>query len=171
MFFKKKNLRRFAFVSESTWIDSLPENVDMAEWREIYSQLKKPMRATKLSAGYDFYAPFGFTLEPGEVMLIPTGIKAYMNDNNELKFYPRSSLGFKYQMRIANTVPKVDADYVDNPKNEGHIFIKIVNGGDKSMTIEKGDAFCQASFYEYLVTNDDDASASRVGGIGSTSKK
>ena len=171
MFFRKENLRRFAEVTPKTWMEAIPQDVDSKEWRALWADIKKPQRATEFSAGYDFYAPFGFTLEPGEVVLVPTGIKAYMNSNNELKFYPRSSLGFKYQMRIANTVPKIDADYVDNPKNEGHIFIKIVNGGNQTMTIEKGEAFCQGSFYEYLVACDDEAKGKRVGGIGSTSKK
>jgi len=163
-----ENLRRFEIVSPETWNQSRPEDVDALQWDELWEELRKPKRATEFSAGYDFYAPFGFTLAPGETILIPTGIKSYMNPDNELKLYPRSSLGFKYQMAIVNTVPKVDADYVDNKKNEGHIFVKIVNRGNVEMTLSKGDAFCQGSFYEYLLTQDDETNEKRVGGIGST---
>ena len=170
-FFKKENKRKFEKISALTWSKASPEHANGLDWANMYLRLEKPKRATRKSAGYDFFAPFGFTLEPGEVMLIPTGIKSYMNDNDVLLVFPRSSLGFKYRMVIVNTVGIIDADYVDNPKNEGHIFIKIENRGDLSMTISAGEAFCQGMFFNYLLTCDDNTKEERVGGIGSTSAK
>lgn len=138
---------------------------------DTYNSLKLPTRATTGSAGYDFYAPYTFALTPNQEIKIPTGIKTDMNDNDVLLVFPRSSLGFKYYERPANLIPVIDSDYFDNEKNEGHIFIKIRNDGDKTMCIDKGEAFCQGIFIEYGITKDDDVSETRVGGIGSTNGK
>jgi len=133
----------------------------------VLEDIKKPKRGTKLSAGHDFFAPFGFSLDKGEEIKIPTGIKAEMEDNEALVIMPRSSLGFKYYVRLANTLGLIDADYI-NGKNEGHIWIKIRNESDQSLVIEKGEAFAQGVFINYLVVDDDDVKDERVGGIGST---
>lgn len=77
----------------------------------MYDLLKLPKRATKFSAGYDFYAPVGFELDPGETIKIPTGIRCGMNTDWVLMIYPRSGLGFKYKVRLDNTVGVIDADY------------------------------------------------------------
>ena len=87
-----------------------------------------------------------------------------------LKIYPRSSLGFKYRLRLDNTVGIIDSDYF-NADNEGHIFIKITNLGDKPLTVEKGKAFAQGVFVEYGITIDDDSVDARTGGFGSTDNK
>ena len=87
-----------------------------------------------------------------------------------LKIYPRSSLGFKYRLTLNNTVGIIDSDYYF-AENEGHIFIKITNCGEKVLEIEKGKAFAQGIFLEYGITYDDEATASRTGGMGSTDKK
>ena len=131
-----------------------------------------PKRATTGSAGYDFYAPFTFTLKPGDTIKIPTGIKCQMNPGWVLQVYPRSSLGFKHRICLDNTVGIIDQDYFGNPNNEGHIFIKITydkpTGSD--VTIHAGEAFAQGIFSRYGVTEDDDATGIRNGGIGSTNK-
>lgn len=134
---------------------------------------KLPRRATKGSAGYDFYAPFTFTLLPGETIKIPTGIKCRMNPGWVLKLYPRSSLGFKHRISLDNTVGIIDQDYYNNPNNEGHIFIKITYNKPSSapaLTIHKGDAFAQGLFIEYGITEDDETTDERIGGMGSTNK-
>lgn len=139
---------------------------------KVYEDISLPKRATTGSAAYDFYSPYRFSLSPQEEILIPSGIKASMNYRDVLLFFPRSSLGFKYYARFANTIPVVDSDYYNNINNEGHIFIKIRNESiDKTMHIDKGEAFCQAMFINYLITNDDECEAERTGGIGSTNKK
>ena len=86
--------------------------------------------------------------------------------------FPRSSYGFKYRMQLDNTVGVVDQDYYNNESNEGHIFIKITNDSksDKVLTVNKGDAFAQGIIMPFVITDDDDVTALRTGGIGSTSK-
>ena len=135
--------------------------------------LKLPTRATKASAGYDFFAPFDFTIKSGESIVIPTGVRCkFENENFALKIYPKSGLGFKYGVGLANTVGIVDADYY-NSDNEGHIMIKLTNyDSHKEVSIMKGKSFAQGIFEMYgLTTNDDEVEKSdRNGGFGSTSK-
>lgn len=138
--------------------------------KEDYENIILPRRATSGSAGYDFFSPIPFTLNPGETIKVPTGIRAKIEDGWVLKIYPRSSLGFKYRLTLNNTVGIIDSDYYF-AENEGHIFIKITNCGEKVLEIEKGKAFAQGIFLEYGITYDDEATASRTGGMGSTDKK
>lgn len=136
-----------------------------------YDQVQLPRRATKRSSGYDIHSPFTFALKPDETWKFPLGIKAYMHDDEELLFFPRSSIGFKYKIKLDNTIGKVDSDYVDNPDNEGHIFVSLTNTGDKTWEVRMGDRICQASFYKYLITDDDfPVSENRNGGLGSSGK-
>ena len=137
-----------------------------------YEDITLPKRATKHSAGYDFFAPFGFELQVGQSIKIPTGIKCCMDESLFLGIVPRSSLGFKYRMQIDNTMGIIDGDYYNNENNEGHIFIKITNDGreGKPMKIKKGEAFAQGIFFPYFLTDDDNVTEVRTGGIGSTSK-
>ena len=135
-----------------------------------YDELILPKRGTKYSAGYDFYSPISFTLRPGERKVIPTGIKACMEENEFLAIYVRSSLGFKYDIRMCNQVGIIDADYYNNSENEGHIFVCLKNEGVKEVNINKGDRFVQGIFTPYLITDDDTATGDREGGIGSTNR-
>ena len=138
--------------------------------REIYDAIKLPRRATAKSAGYDFFAPMGLKIAPKETVTVATGIRALMPDNWCLMIFPRSGLGFKYKLRLNNTVGIIDADYSDSD-NEGHIFIRMTNESDKELVIEQGSAFAQGIFVQYLLTEDDDTTAQRNGGLGSTTKK
>ena len=141
------------------------------EIREMYDFLQLPKRATKGSAGYDFYAPFTFRLNPGETIKIPTGIRVKMENNWVLQLYPRSGLGFKYRLQLNNTVGIIDSDYYYSD-NEGHIFSKITNDSNegKELTVSKGTGFMQGIFMEYGITVDDDTEEIRNGGFGSTTK-
>ena len=141
-----------------------------AEKQENYDNIILPKRATSGSAGYDFFALNDFTLAPNETIKIATGVRAYIEEGWVLKIYPRSGLGFKYRLRLDNTVGIIDSDYYF-AENEGHIFIKLTNCGDKTLTVEKGKAFAQGVFLEYGITVDDDATEERTGGFGSTDKK
>ena len=132
-----------------------------------YDAIKTPFRATKGSAGYDFYSPVDITLKPNEIAKIPTGIRCRIDDGFVLQIYPRSSLGFKYQMALLNTVGIIDSDYY-NADNEGHIIIGIVNRGTKDLTINKGDRFVQGIFTKYFLAVEDDDKQERHGGFGST---
>ena len=139
---------------------------------EIYNDIKLPKRATKGSAGYDYFAPFDINLKPGETIKIPTGIRAYMEEGWVLKNYPRSGLGFKFRLQLNNTVGIIDSDYYYS-SNEGHIMCKITNdtNENKVVGVKKGDGFVQGIFIEYGITFDDDVSEIRDGGFGSTTKK
>lgn len=169
-----KRIAKFHKVSEerfvADWKDTFPETQESAI-TEIYNEIKLPARATAGSAGYDFYAPDDFVIEPGKTIKIPTGIRVEMEENWVLKCYPRSGLGFKFRLQLNNTVGIIDSDYFYSD-NEGHIFAKLTNDTNENKTVElgKGTGFMQGIFVEYGVTVDDDATAVRNGGFGSTTK-
>ena len=144
---------------------------DISDNKKLYETYNLPKRGTKSSAGYDFFALFDYTLKPGEIMKIPTGIKSQFNDDEVLFLIDRSSMGFKWNVRMCNQVGVIDADYYNNSDNEGHIWIKIQNEGDKDYSVKKGEAMIQGIFMKYLMVDDDEVSTTRMGGIGSTSKK
>lgn len=148
---------------EADWDFSMPSP---------YDELILPRRGTAGSAGYDFYSPLDFTLEPGDVIKIPTGIRAKMEDGWVLTIYPRSGQGFKYRLQLYNTVGVIDADYF-GAANEGHIHIKITNANQegKTVSVKKGEAFAQGIFLPFGVTVDDDADEIRTGGFGSTDRR
>ena len=129
-----------------------------------------PERSSVGSAGYDIHTPFEFTLKPGEEVKVATGLKCKMKDGWFLMAVPRSGLGFKYYTRLANTIGIIDASYYNNEGNEGHMFVKIRNEGDKDVVVEKFDRICQMIFVPFGITEDDDVSAERTGGFGSSGK-
>ena len=137
--------------------------------------IKLPVRKTKYSAGYDVECAED-TIVPSfkkgmNPTLIPTGIKAYMGDDEVLYLYNRSSNPKKKGLILANSVGVVDKDYYGNPDNDGHIMFAFFNIKDEDITIKKGEAIGQAVFAKYLVIDDDTASGKRQGGFGSTDKK
>ena len=139
---------------------------------EIPTEISLPRRATAGSAGYDFYSPAGFELAPGETILLPTGVRARMDEGWVLMLYPRSGLGFKYRLQLNNTVGVIDSDYF-GAKNEGHIMLKLTNDSNegKTLTVRAGEAVAQGVFMPFGVTVDDDVAARREGGFGSTDRK
>jgi len=158
-------IRGFEKISYKQFSQDVEENF------KLYQDIKIPQRATRKSSGYDFYAVYDFILKPEEEIKLPSGIKVYMLDDEELLLFPRSSVGFKYNVKLNNTVGKIDADYYNNKSNEGHIWLKFTNGGNKDWVVKKGDAIAQGTFYKYLVVDDDvPVNEKRQGGIGSTSK-
>lgn len=154
------------------WVDTFNANVYTEDViKAIYENIKLPKRATKGSAGYDFFAPIHIFLAPGETVKIPTGIRCEMSEGWVLKCYPRSGLGFKYRLQLNNTVAIIDEDYFFSD-NEGHIFAKITNDTNeyKTVDIRLGTGFMQGIFVQYGVTLDDDVTDIRNGGFGSTTK-
>lgn len=156
--FSKNYTKYFTGISEES-----PES--------IYNDIKLPVRATNNSAGYDFFIPYDLLIEAGKEAIVPTGIKVHLDNDKFLAIYPRSGLGFKYKLRLSNTVGIIDADYI-NADNEGHIFIKLSNEGDKDLLIKKGQGIAQGIIQSFFVTcNDDkDEKKDRTGGLGSTSR-
>lgn len=98
---------------------------DVKEDIELYNKYKLPIRDSIASAGYDILLLEDIELKPNEIIKIPTGIKAYFENDEVLLLVVRSSMGFKFNVRLVNQVGIVDADYYNNKDNEGHIFIKI----------------------------------------------
>lgn len=144
---------------------------DFSDDKMLYDEYSLPRRATMCSAGYDFFSLDEYVVHPGEVLKIPTGIKVCMNDDEMFCLFVRSSMGFKYNVRLTNQVGVIDSDYFSNPDNDGHMWVSLHNHGLKDFVIHKGDAFCQGIFMKYLVTDDDVAEGVRVSGIGSTSRE
>ena len=139
------------------------------EDKSLYDDYKLPMRSTKNSAGYDFFALKDYIIKVGETVKIPTGIKAYMLPDEVLFIIIRSSFGFKYNARLCNQVGVIDSDYYNNIDNEGHIFIAIKNEGVQDIIIKKGEHFVQGIFSKYLVVDEEQKiKATRMGGMGST---
>ena len=153
------------------WLDQYPEDSE-EKIREIYDAIRLPKRATTGSAGYDFFAPHDFTLQPGETVRILTGIRVWIADGWVLKLYPRSGLGFKFRLQFNNTVGIIDSDYYGSD-NEGHIQAKLTNDSKegKTLTVAAGTGFSQGIFVEYGITVDDDVTDVRNGGFGSTTKQ
>lgn len=129
---------------------------DISDDRELYETYNLPRRDTKFAAGYDIYSLEDFVLKPTEIIKIPTGIKANMNDDEVLLLVDRSSQGFKYNVRMCNQVGVIDKDYYNNKDNEGHIFVKLQNEGNKDYIVKRGDAICQGIFIKYLTVENED---------------
>lgn len=150
------------------------------------STVKLPVRSTENSAGYDFFVKEDTFVEPSLVIsedfndkgkqyqsslhkptLIPTGVKAFMEHDEVLKLYLRSSLG-KIGMHMPNSVGIIDADYYNNENNEGEIMFMVLNFSDEIIFLKKGDRIGQGVFQNYLKTYDDATKEIRKGGLGST---
>ncbi len=131
-----------------------------------------PRRQTSRSAGYDIYLPEAVTLPAHTQMMVPTGLKAYMQDNEYLGIHIRSSMAVKRHLRLVNNEGIVDADYYNNPDNEGHLMLALYNDSDEDITLPKGERVAQGIFYQYLTTDDDAVAPKkeRSGGFGSTSR-
>ena len=121
-----------------------------------------PIRATKHSAGYDFYAAASVEIKPGEKYTIPTNTVVEMDEDDVLLIFPRSSYSIKFGLELVNSVGVIDADYKDQ------IFICYRNTGDKPFFVKRGDRIAQGVFVNFLKTDDDNAGGERHGGVGST---
>lgn len=175
-----KRMAEFSKVSynqfHDDWLDTFDALKDETDndklekhLRNIYNGIKLPKRATAQSAAYDFFSPMSFVLEPNDSITIPTGVCCEMYDGWALMIHPRSGLGFKYGLGLANHTAIIDGDYIDSD-NGGHIFIKLTNCSclAKELRINKGSGFAQGMFVPFGITLDDNTTAVRNGGLGST---
>ena len=136
-----------------------------------YGVIRIPTRATVGSAGYDFVTPVAIRLQPGQSVLIPTGIRAKIEEGWVLQIFPKSGLGFRFRLQLDNTVGIIDQDYY-NSDNEGHIMVKLTCDAksDATLSLPAGKAFVQGIFLPFGMTADDDALGVRNGGFGSTGR-
>lgn len=102
--------------------------------------------------------------------LVSTGVKCQLDPGYYLELSPRSSTPLKYWLVMANSVGIIDADYYNNPDNEGEIFLQLINLSPFNIQLHKGDVISQGIIKKYEVTDDDKAIGERLGGFGSTSK-
>ena len=129
---------------------------DISSDVKLYEEYNLPKRETKYAAAYDFEALFDYTLEPGEIKNIPTGIKVNMEDDDVLLLIDRSSMGFKYNVRMCIQVGVIDKDYYNNKDNEGHMWIRIQNEGNKPYRVKKGEGIIQGMFVKYLTVDNEE---------------
>lgn len=129
-----------------------------------------PKRETAHASGYDLKVAEAMVLKPGEIKLVPTGVKAYMQANEVLYLYDRSSNPRKKGLVLINSVGVIDGDYYGNEANEGHIFAQMQNITDHPVSLEVGERIVQAVFAPFLLADGDQASGQRQGGFGSTGR-
>lgn len=159
-------MRKFEKISNEQFLkDNLSEI-------SLYQNYLLPSRSTEFSAGYDFKAINEFTIKPGEIKKIPTGYKVTMNQDEALFIYVRSSMGFKYNIRMCNQVGIIESDYYNNESNEGHIWVSLQNEGTKDFTVKQNESYAQGVFQKFLTVDEEpDIKTKRKGGIGSTTKE
>lgn len=162
--FEKVSFKQFLKSCEDLGIKHSKDDL-----KAIYDRIPLPKRGTVGSAGYDFVTPFEFELKPGETITLPTGIRVILPQNKVLLLVPRSGLGFKNGMSLANTIGVIDSDYAYSD-NEGHIAMKFV-GGFKECIVSKFERVMQGIILTYDITDDDETKEIRNGGFGSTGKR
>ena len=138
--------------------------------KHLDTDIQLPQRGDSRSAGYDFYAPCDIIIKPNERALVFSDVKAYMQEDEVLQIYVRSSIGCKQGLVLANGTGIIDSDYYSNPNNDGNIGIKLYNTTDKIAIIKKGTRIAQGIFMKYLVADDDENTTERIGGFGSSGK-
>ncbi len=158
-------MRYFEKISFEQFKKDIKDDID------LYNNYLLPKRATRNSAGYDFFAIDDIVIKPGEIVKIPTGYKAKFNSDEALLLIMRSGLGFKYNLRLTNQVGLIESDYYNNETNEGHMWFSIQNEGDKEINISKNKAYGQGVFINFLITDNDNTTDIRKGGIGSTDRR
>ena len=159
------NIGHFEKVSKNQFLMDCKNLLNIDE--DNYDHIVIPSRATSGSAGYDFTCPFDILIKPGELIKVPSGIRCFINEGYVLTIHPRSSLGFKYQMALANTTGIIDSDYY-NAQNEGHIIVALVNRGNKDIVIQKGERFVQGLFFKFYTVEEEEVTKVRTGGFGSS---
>lgn len=102
--------------------------------------------------------------------LVSTGIKCHLPTNMYLELSVRSSTPLKHWLIMANSIGIIDADYCNNPDNEGEIFFQMINLSPFPIQLKKGDKIGQGIIKPYEKVRNDNAEGSRQGGFGSTSR-
>ena len=142
-------MRDFEKISFNQFKKDVKDDID------LYNQYELPRRSSDSTAGYDIYLLEDIVIEPNQTLKIPTGLKSYFQKDEVLLFIVRSSMGFKYNIRLCNQVGVIDADYYNNENNEGHLWIRIQNESEEVIKFEKGKAVVQGIFMKYLTTDSD----------------
>lgn len=158
-------LRGFEVVRPDVLADPKPASV---ETDLSGLEILLPKRGTSHAAGYDFFIQQDVILPPGKIILIPTGVKAYMQCDEVLNIYDRSSNPIKKGIVLMNSVGIIDSDYYGNEFNDGMICGQFKNISDVPVTLKRGEAFMQGVFQKYLLADNDETTSECTGGFGST---
>lgn len=142
-------MRKFEKISFEQFKSDIVDDIS------LYNEYKLPCRDSDATAGYDIFLLEDLSILPGESKKVPTGIKSYFPKSEVLLLVVRSSMGFKYNLRLCNQIGVIDSDYYNNKDNEGHIWIKVQNEGDKVLNFKRGEAIVQGIFFKYLTTMSD----------------
>ena len=126
---------------------------------------KLPERQTKASAGYDFYVIEDVEIPAYGTVMLPTNVKAYMQEDEVLMLYARSSLAIKRGLILQNTTGIIDSDFFPH-----EIKVALRNTTDKPVKLLKNERCAQGIFLKYLVSDNGNLDNTRDGGIGSTKK-
>ena len=145
------------------------ERVEINGKRKYSAPVKLPTRADKGSAGYDFYLLDDVELLPAQKTIVWTDVKAFMEEDELLEIYIRSSLAIKNGIMLSNNVGIVDSSYYSNEDNDGNIGIALVNTSGKAVKLKRGERIAQGIFKKFL-TSDDKPESERTGGFGSSGK-
>lgn len=139
-----------------------------AMWREFADAIPTEDGVEIRALTLDEMAALTKTLK-AKPTLVSTGMKCQLEPDTYLELSVRSSCPLKYWLILANGVGIIDADYYNNPDNEGEIFFQLINLSPYDIHLKKGDIIGQGIIKHYLTTEDDAASGQRLGGFGSTS--
>ena len=177
------SIMHFEKITREQWVKDVINSYQLEYLTEghfekinkLYDGIKLPKRATKYSAGYDFYVNGDVVIPWGDSYIIPTGIRWVCDKeedkNKVLQLYPRSGIGFRTGVRLMNTVGIIDADYWEG-NNEGHIMLKLYNPMNSHLQVKDGDAIVQGVITEYHTCDDEEEiMEKRTGGMGSTDKE
>lgn len=150
-----KKIRGFGVVED--WARKVPE-----------ADVTLPTRSTGKSAGYDIYSLVSKQIAPGRKVEFATDVKVYMKDDEVFHLYPRSNQGIKHDLMLANTTGVIDADYYENPDNDGAFTIVIRNLGETTYEVKAGDRIAQGEFAKFLKADHDynKKLPERQGGVG-----
>lgn len=163
----------FEKISLEQWLkDYDPMDFDESYATRKYEEIKLPKQGTKYSMGMDFFAPYDIAIIPDDYTTVLTGVRWVVPEleaNAGLLIVPRSGLGFKHGIRLANTIGVIDADY-QFADNEGHIMIKLYNPSDNIVEIEQGKGFAQGIVTTYFTCHGAESDEDRTDGFGSTTK-
>ena len=163
----------FNLMSEPLTINTWRENNTMAKFKvvkRIEEAIKLPVRSTKYSAGYDFYAVEDTHVSSKGVTYVKTGVKVKLDNDEFLMLCNRSSNPGKKELVLINGVGIIDADYYGNSDNDGEIAFAFQSLNESGSFIKKGDKIGQGIIMKYGVTEDDFPGGTRLGGFGSTGK-
>lgn len=139
---------------------------------EVAPDVQLPTRSDTRSAGYDFYCPIDIQVLPAQKLIIWSNVKAYMQDDEVLEMYPRSSMGIKQGLMLSNTVGIIDSSYYENESNDGNIGLAVLNTSGRAIDIKRGERIVQGIFKKYLASDNGnpEETVKRKGGMGSSGK-